>query len=247
MGRQDAPPATIRRSLVMLDSGGLVYQGRLPLDADKREFALGPEEMRSFGFVPGDRLDLEAVIRRVKPTMLVGTSGTPGSFTEGAIREMARHVRVPVIMPLSNPTSRTEARPADILAWTDGRALIATGSPFDPVDWAGGTRVIGQANNAFVFPGIGLGVILAEAREVTNELFLAAAEALSEVVTPARLAEGGLYPSQAELRAVSRGIAVRVMCAARDCGIGRAYHDDQIEAAVEAGMWFPEYPTYVPG
>jgi malic enzyme len=247
MGRQDAPPATIRRALVMLDSGGLVYQGRLPLDADKREFALGPEEMRSFGFVPGDRLDLEAVIRRVKPTMLVGTSGTPGSFTEGAIREMARHVRVPVIMPLSNPTSRTEARPADILAWTDGRALIATGSPFDPVDWAGGTRVIGQANNAFVFPGIGLGVILAEAREVTNELFLAAAEALSEVVTPARLAEGGLYPSQAELRAVSRGIAVRVMCAARDCGIGRAYHDDQIEAAVEAGMWFPEYPTYVPG
>jgi malate dehydrogenase (oxaloacetate-decarboxylating) len=246
MRQQGIPSPTVRQAIVMLDSQGLVYQGRVPLDEDKRDFALGPEELRTYGFQPGDRFDLETVVRRVRPSMLVGTSGTPGSFTEGAIREMARHVRVPVIMPLSNPTSRTEAQPADILAWTDGRALVATGSPFDPVHHHGRERVIGQANNAFVFPGIGLGVIVAQAREVTDELFLAAAEVLAAAVTPARLAQGGLYPSQSELREVTRRIAIRVVCTARDCGFGRAYLDHDIEAAVEAAMWFPEYVPYSP-
>jgi malic enzyme len=246
MRKQGVPSPTVRQAIVMLDSQGLLYEGRVPLDEDKREFALHPKELRSFGFRPGDRFDLETVIRRVRPSILVGTSGTPGSFTESAIREMARHTRVPVIMPLSNPTSSTEAQPADILAWTDGRALVATGSPFDPVHQQGRERLIGQANNAFVFPGIGLGVIVAEAREVTDELFLAAAEDLAAAVTPARLAQGGLYPSQSELREVSRRIAIRVVCTARDCGFGRAYHDQDIEAAVEAAMWFPDYVPYIP-
>jgi malic enzyme len=245
--RQGVPPAAIRRAIVMLDSRGLIYEGRVPLDEDKRDFAMGPAEMQSFGFEPADRLELETVIQHVQPSMLVGTSGTPGSFTEGAIREMARHARVPVILPLSNPTSSTEAKPADILEWTDGRALVATGSPFDPVHQDGRERVIGQANNAFIFPGIGLGVIVAEAREVTDELFLAAAEVLAAAVTPTRLAQGGLYPSQSELREVSRRIAIRVVRTARDCGFGRAYHDLDIEAAVEAAMWFPEYVPYIPG
>ena len=246
MRQQGVAAQAIREAIVMLDSRGLVYEGRVPLDEDKREFALRSEELRSFGFQPGDRFDLETVVRRVRPSMLVGTSGTPGSFAEGAIREMAQHVRVPVIMPLSNPTSSTEARPADILAWTDGRALVATGSPFDPVHHHGREHVIGQANNAFIFPGIGLGVLVAEAREVTDELFLAAAEVLAAAVTPARLAEGGLYPSQSELREISRQIAIRTVCTARDRGFGHAYHDQDIEAAVEAAMWFPDYVPYIP-
>jgi Malic enzyme, NAD binding domain len=135
---------------------------------------------------------------------------------------------------------------SDILVWTDGRALVATGSPFDPVHHHGREHVIGQANNAFIFPGIGLGVILAEAREVTDELFLAAAEVLAAAVTPARLAQGGLYPSQAELREVSRRIAIQVVSTARDCGFGRTYYDHDIEAAVEAAMWFPDYVPYSP-
>jgi malate dehydrogenase (oxaloacetate-decarboxylating) len=184
MLRQAVPPTAIHRAIVVLDSRGLVHQGRVPLDQDKLEFAPGPEELRSLGLQAGDRLDLETVIQRVKPSILLGTSATPGSFTEGATREMARHVPTPVIMPLSNPTSRMEALPADILAWTGGRALVATGSPCDPVSQPGGSRVIGQANNAFVFPGIGLGAIVAEAREVSDELFLAAARTLSRTVPP---------------------------------------------------------------
>ncbi len=247
MRRQGVASRAIREAIVMLDSRGLVHEGRVPLDEDKREFAVGAEELRSFGFEPGDQFDLEAVVRRVRPSVLVGTTGSPGCFTEGAIRQMARSAPAPVVMPLSNPTSRTEARPADVLAWTDGRALVATGSPFEAVERAGRTHVIGQANNAFAFPGVGLGAIVAEVREVSDELFLAAAEALSEAVTPARLAQGGLYPSPSELRAVSRRIAVRVVRTARDRGIGRAFHDRDIEPAVDAAMWFPAYAAYVPG
>ena len=247
MLREAVPPATIRRAIVMLDSHGLVYQSRAPLDQDKLEFALGPGELRSLGLPAGDRLDLEAVIQRVKPSILLGTSATPGSFTEGAIREMARHVPTPVIMPLSNPTSCMEALPADILAWTGGRALVATGSPCDPVSRPGGSRVIGQANNAFVFPGIGLGAIVAEAHEVSDKLFLAAAQTLSRMVTPARLAQGALYPDQSELREVSSQIAIQIVRAAGEQGIGRAWPDDRIEAAVRSAMWFPDYATYLLG
>jgi malate dehydrogenase (oxaloacetate-decarboxylating) len=247
MLRQGAQAGAIRRAIVMLDSHGLVYRDRAPLDQDKLEFALGPEELSSLGLRAGDRLDLEAVIRRVKPSILLGTSAAPGSFTEGAIREMARHVPTPVIMPLSNPTSRMEALPADILAWTGGRALVATGSPCDPVPQPGGiSRVIGQANNAFVFPGIGLGAIVAEAHEVSDELFLAAAQTLSQTVTPARLAQGALYPDQSQLRKVSSQIAIQVVRIASEQGIGRARPDEQIEAAVQAAMWFPDYAAYLP-
>jgi malate dehydrogenase (oxaloacetate-decarboxylating) len=145
------------------------------------------------------------------------------------------------LLPLSNPTSKTEALPADILEWTDGRAVVATGSPFAPVEIGGQVRVIGQANNVFVFPGVGLGAIVGEAHEVTDEVFLIAAHTLADHVTPERLATGAIYPPVSELRNVSRAIAEKVVCQARDCGVGRGYHDNQIATAVEAAMWFPTY------
>ncbi len=246
MKREGIPDEDVRRAIVQLDSNGLTFEGRTPLDDDKREFALGPAEMAHFGFAGSDRYPLETVVRHVKPTMLIGTSGTPGSFTEEAIREMARHVKTPVLFPLSNPTSKTEAQPADLIAWTDGRALVATGSPFEPVEFEGRRHVIGQANNAFVFPGIGLGAIVAEAREVTDEMFLVAAEACADMVSAERLEEGALYPNQSELRSVSREIAKRIVCQARDCGVGRAYREDEVEAAVDAMMWYPAYVPYRP-
>jgi malic enzyme len=246
MRKEGVPDEQIRRAIAQLDSRGLTYLGREPLDEDKEELALTPEVMRDYGFEPGRNYDLEEVVEKIRPTFLIGTSGTPGTFTEKAIHEMAAHARLPVVMPLSNPTSKTEAQPADIMEWTRGRALVATGSPFPPVDRGERTHVIGQANNAFVFPGIGLGAVVAEAREVTDEMFLVAAEALAQHVTQDRLDEGALYPNQSELRTVSRAVAIAVARCARDGGVGRHFQDEEIEPAIDAMVWQPDYVPYEP-
>jgi len=246
MKRDGVSEEQIRRAIVQLDSRGLTYEGREPLDEDKREFALQPNDMRHFGFEPGGMYGLEDVARHVKPTILIGSSGTPGAFSEEAVREMAKHTKVPVIFPLSNPTSKAEAVPKDLLDWTEGRAVVATGSPFDPVEYEGRIHVFGQANNAFVFPGVGLGAIVAEAREINDDMFLAAAEALADYVQPERLEVGALYPTQQELRQASRTIAELIVREARDRGVGRAYRDEDILDAVDAFMWSPDYVPYRP-
>ena len=237
------------RSIVAVDTKGLVFADRDQLDDDKREFALTAAELASYGFTglaATGRVDLAGVIAKVQPTMLIGTSGVPGAFTEAAIREMAAHADRPVIFPLSNPTAKTEATPTDILAWTDGRALVATGSPFEAVTLGGVTHVIGQANNVFIFPGMGLGAIVAEAREITDEMFLLAARTLAEMVSPERLALGALYPAVSDLRQVSRQIAAKVVCQSRDCGVGRLYRDEEVFDAVDSAMWYPDYLPYRP-
>jgi malic enzyme len=239
--------ASAKRAIVTVDTKGLVFLDRDQLDDDKREFALTGAELSSYGFAglsPTDRLDLAAVIAKVKPTTLIGTSGVAGAFTEASIREMAAHTERPVIFPLSNPTAKTEAIPADILAWTEGRALIATGSPFEAVRVDGVDHVIGQANNVFIFPGLGLGAIVAEAREITDEMFLLAARTLAEMVAPERLAVGALYPAVSDLRRVSREIAAKVVCQSRDCGVGRLYRDEEVFDAVDSAMWYPDYLPY---
>jgi malate dehydrogenase (oxaloacetate-decarboxylating) len=234
----------IRRSIVLADSHGLVWKGREGLDADKVEVAQDQADAVAYGLAGG--ADLATIIRAVRPSFLIGTSGQPGAFTEEAIRAMAENATVPVVMPLSNPTDKTEATPSDILAWTEGRALIATGSPFAPVEMNGVTHVVGQANNVFIFPGLGLGAIVSEVREVTDELFLVAARTLAAHVSDERLATGSLYPPAGDLRAVSHAIATEVARHAREAGTGRAYRDDQLEAAVDAAVWFPEYVPYTP-
>ncbi|MGA2512084.1 MAG: NAD-dependent malic enzyme [Candidatus Limnocylindrales bacterium] len=247
MSAQGADAATIKRAIVAVDTRGLVFATRDELDDDKREFSLGSDELRHYGLDglnPGDRRGLEAIVAAVKPTMLIGTSGVPGAFTEAAIREMAAHVERPVVFPLSNPTAKTEALPSDIMAWTGGRALIATGSPFDPVVVNGRSHIIGQANNVFIFPGVGLGAIVAEAREITDEMFLLAAETLAEMVSPDRLEAGALYPAVSELREVSRQIAGKVVCQSRDCGVGRLYRDEEVLEAVDSAIWYPDYLPY---
>lgn len=243
---QGTPEAECRRAMAMLDSHGLLFQGRDRIDPDKEPFALGPAELHRFGFESADRYDLETVVRQVRPTILIGTSGQPGAFTEAAVRQMAAGTPEPIVLPLSNPTSSAEATPADVLAWTGGTALVATGSPFPPVEVGGRTRVVGQANNMFIFPGVGLGAIAARANEITDRMFLIAATTLAGMVPAHRLAQGALYPPLSDLRSVSRAIAVEVAREACRAGVARTDPDGEveaapIEAAVDATMWFPQY------
>jgi malic enzyme len=240
-----ASDGEIRRSIALLDSQGLVHLDRPDLDADKRPVAWTAEDLRDVGLVGDGPFDLAAVVRAVKPSVLVGTTGMAGSFTEEVIRALG-DAEAPIVLPLSNPTANTEATPADILAWTEGRALVATGSPFEPVMTADGLRTIGQANNVQAFPGIGLGAIVAQARALPDIAFLRAAQTLASLVSPERLAAGSLYPPVADLRAVSRAVAIEVVRALRDAGVGRELPDAAIPEAVEAAMWWPEYVPYEP-
>jgi malate dehydrogenase (oxaloacetate-decarboxylating) len=241
MLEEGADEATVRRALVYLDSRGLIHHGARISDEHKREFALGAAEMEAYGFESSGRFDLLDVVRRVKPTVLLGTTATPGQFTEEVVREMARHVEHPVILPFSNPTSKSECTPDEAIHWTDGRALVATGSPFPPVEHGGRTITIGQGNNVFIFPGVGLGAIVGELRQVTDAMFLAAARVVAEHVSAERFATGSLYPDQGDLRAVSRQVAIEVVREAKRANLGRLIPDDKIEAEVDALIWFPDY------
>lgn len=243
MSQEGGRGPDLRRAQVFVDSDGLVHEGREIRDQHKREFALAAEDVRMYGIGEGGCRSLLEVVQHVRPTILIGTTATPGLFTEPIVRAMARAVDRPIILALSNPTSKAECTPQEVLRWTEGRALVATGSPFPPVECNGRVIVAGQANNAFVFPGIGLGCIVSEAHEVTDGMFLAAAHTLAGCVTAERLETGAFYPDQSELREVSREIASAVVRTARDEHVGRMVTDDDADALVLDAMWYPDYPV----
>lgn len=191
---------------------------------------------------PG-RLGLADVVRNVRPTVLIGTSGQPGSFSEDIVRDMASHVERPIIMPLSNPTTLAEATPTHLLEWTEGRALIATGSPFAPVAHEGVVHTIAQANNAFIFPGLGLGVSVCRASRVTDGMIGAAAEALASLVRMTRPGQS-LLPALNDLRRVSATVAIAVAKAADADGVAGAPLHDPVQQVFDA-MWQPIYPELV--
>jgi malate dehydrogenase (oxaloacetate-decarboxylating) len=207
-------------------------------------YARPATEVRSWRRDGEGRIGLAEVVTRSHPTMLIGTSTQPGAFTEAIVTEMAAHVERPIIMPLSNPTSHSEARPADLIAWTGGRALIATGSPFEPVDYEGLRYQIAQANNALIFPGLGLGVTVCRARRVSDGMLAAAAAALagvSDAATPG----AALLPPVTSLRATSAAVAVAVAEAAQAEGLARTPLEDPA-ARVREAMWVPAYPAIEP-
>ena len=241
LGRAGATPEAVSRSVAVLDHHGLVVEGEGPDEEYRREVAWPHGIAAAHGLGPGDPSGLLAVVRQLRPTALIGVSGAPGTFTEDVVREMARHVERPLILPLSNPTSQAEARPDDVLAWTGGRALVATGSPFDPVVIDGRAVRIGQGNNAFIFPGVGLGALLSEAREVTPAMFAAAAECLADQLRQEDVDAGSLYPPIAALRRVTARIAEAVMREARDGAVGLPLTDSEIPARVAGAMWDPKY------
>jgi len=219
-----------KQQLWLVDSKGLVHDGRIDLESSKKQYA----QPKACGCSFSD------VVKNVHPTILIGTSGQHGAFTEEIVREMAKYVERPVIFPLSNPTSKSEATPADLLEWTDGRALVATGSPFPPVNHEGRLIQIGQCNNAFIFPGVGLGVIASGARRVTDAMFSAAARVLSEF-SPALLDPNApLFPSLERVREISYHVALAVGAEAVRAGL-TSTSPDFLESAVSQKMWTPHY------
>lgn len=230
-----------RHTLWLVDTGGLVYKERSNLEASKQKYAQPAERMAEWKIKGSNNFTLDDVVKNIHPTILIGTSAQAGAFTEDIVREMAKHVDRPVIFPLSNPTSKSEATPSDILKWTAGRALIATGSPFPPTSHSGRLIPTGQCNNAFIFPGVGLGVIASGARRVTDAMFVAAARVLSEFSPALNDPNAPLYPPLEHVREISRKVALASGLEAQRAGLTQTTSIDELERSVEDKMWNPHY------
>jgi malate dehydrogenase (oxaloacetate-decarboxylating) len=233
-----------KANIWLIDSHGLVHSGRLGLESFKQKYAQPLDRLDGWELKRPDQVGLFDVVLNVQPTILIGTSAQPGAFTEDVIREMASHTERPIIFPLSNPTSKSEAVPIDLINWTEGRAIISTGSPFPPVVFDKHVYQIGQCNNAFVFPGVGLGVIASGARRVTNEMFVAAARALSEFSPALHDPQASLYPALEGIRRVSRRVGIAVGAEAQKQSLAEQTTREELERRVEREMWIPRYVPF---
>jgi malate dehydrogenase (oxaloacetate-decarboxylating) len=239
--REGLADAEARSRLWLVSSRGLVHAGLANLSPWQQRYAQPPERVAGWRRDSAGNIPLDEVVEQVRPTALIGVCGQPGAFTEEVVRAMARHVERPILFPLSNPTSRSEAVPADLVAWTEGRALIATGSPFPAVSFGGRTLPICQCNNAYVFPGLGLGVIASGARRVTDEMVLAAAQALSACATPGGRLPAALLPPLEEVRMVARQVALAVGAEAQRQGLAPQVVPQEWERRVDDARWEPRY------
>ncbi|MGB5810568.1 MAG: NAD-dependent malic enzyme [Polyangiales bacterium] len=230
----------------VLDSRGLLMSDR-KMEAYKRSFARTPDEIADWKF-EGSAPDLVDTIQNAKASVLLGLSGRPGAFDEPVVKAMADNHKWPIVFPLSNPTASAEAIPEDIFKWTDGKAIVATGSPFDPVRMGGVTHPIGQGNNAFIFPGLGFGAILSDARVITDGMVLEASQALAEY-TIEKYVDGGLiYPPVSDLQETSIRVATRVCEQAIKDGVARRENiPEDVESFVRERFWHPSYLPFVRG
>jgi malic enzyme len=244
------PEHELARRVLCLDSQGLILADRSGLSGAKKEIAADPALVahwrREAGDGDGAGIGLAQVVRAFAPTVLVGASGQAGAFDEAIIRDLLRGCSRPIVLALSNPTSRSEVTPADFIRWTDGAGVIGTGSPFAPVEHRGRTYTIGQGNNAFIFPGVGLGATAVGAHWLPDLAFTAAAEALFEFAAPSPAPGDPIYPSIHRLREVSRAVAVAVGRALVDAGASPPLERSEVEGRVAAATWRPEYLPYRP-
>jgi malate dehydrogenase (oxaloacetate-decarboxylating) len=232
------------RRFFMVDRDGLLVDGVTGIAPFQKPFLQSRAALGGWILDHPDKVTLLDVVRNAKPTALIGVSGQPGAFSQPVVRAMAEHNAKPVIFPLSNPTSRAEATPEDIERWTEGRAVVSTGSPFPPITRDGGKFKIDQTNNSYIFPGVGLGVIAVKARRVTDAMFMAAAKALAGV-SPARdNPQRNLLPPVSELRDVAVTIALAVALQAHREGLSEDFAIDEMEAAIRAKIWTPRYLPY---
>jgi malic enzyme len=241
LGKTGLSHEEARQRICTVDSRGLVTQARADLEDFKAAYARPVEEVAGYACKDPAHITLEETVRNFKPTILIGTSGMAKLFTEAVVGAMASVNDRPIVFPLSNPTSKSECTAAEAIQWSDGRAIVATGSPFDPVVHRGKTYRIGQGNNAFVFPGIGLGLWVGGVRRVTDAMFLDAAQALAELVSTADLDQGAVFPALARIRDCSQAVACAVIRRAVAEGHASAGILSGLEETVSRAMWFPDY------
>ncbi|ACS86233.1 NAD-dependent malic enzyme [Musicola paradisiaca] len=232
-----------RARVFMVDRFGLLTD-KLPNLLDFQSQLVQKSEKLSKWDVNSDAISLMDVIRNAKPTILIGVSGQPGLFTEEIIREMHRNCPRPIVMPLSNPTSRVEARPEDVIRWTDGAALVASGSPFPPVKYKDRVYPIAQCNNSYIFPGIGLGVLASGAKRITDSMLMAASRALADCSPLAADGEGALLPDLGTIHDVSKRIALEVGKAAQLAGVAELTSEDALHKGIAHNFWHPQYRQY---
>lgn len=246
LAEQGLADDALTRAIAVLDSKGLLVQGRAFDEAYKEELAWPRDLVRAAGMDPDGRNDLGVVIDAIGPTALLGTSGQPRVFDERIVRAMASKISMPAIFPLSNPNSAAEADPADLVRWTEGRAVIATGSPFAPAELGGRTFRFAQGNNVWIFPGVGLGALAVEARRVTDGMFTAAAHSLASAVLDDDLADGQLYPRIPRLREVTSAVAIAVARAAMRDGAAREIDEPELRRRIAELQWEPRYAPLAP-
>ena len=235
--------AEARARIFMVDRFGLITENQPNLLNFQRKLAQPLENVENWA--DAERMiSLLEVVKRAKPTVLIGVSGQPGLFTQEVIEAMAENSMQPIIFPLSNPTSQVEAVPADILQWTQGRALIATGSPFAPVNYQGQIHHISQCNNSYIFPGIGLGVIASGAKRVTDNMLIASSNALADCSPKLQDPQADLLPSLDSLQAISKQIALKVALAAIEDGVAPKVSVESLQQAIERNFWTPKYRDY---
>ena len=232
-----------RKRVLMVDRFGLVTHKQPDLLDFQSKLAQNHDDVAAWAST-GEIITLLDVVKNAKPSVLIGVSGQPGLFTEEVIRTLAQHCERPIILPLSNPTSRVEAVPADIIKWTEGRALIATGSPFEPVEYEGKTFNISQCNNSYIFPGIGLGVLAVGATRVTESMLMASSNALADCSPKLKNIDADLLPDLNEIQKVSKIIAFKVAKAAMEAGVAPIISDDLLNKEIENNFWKPEYRDY---
>ena len=226
-----------------IDQYGLITESRQHVEPGQLPYARKEQEVQSWR-QPNGEITLLDVVRNVKPTVLIGVSGQAGTFTEEAVREMAKYTSRPVIFPLSNPTSRSEATPQDLMNWTEGRALIGTGSPFAPVDFGGKKTPVAQTNNSYIFPGLALGIVASKARFVTDTMVKAAATELIKNLPTQKDKQAPLLPPISQARPLGRLIAEAVGRQAIKDGQAQITGEDALSRELDANIWEPQYVPY---
>jgi malate dehydrogenase (oxaloacetate-decarboxylating) len=244
MVEEGASEDEARRHFFAVDRYGLLIDGMKDITPAQQPFVQSREAVAGWKLEKPGEIGLLDVVANAKPTVLIGVSGQAGAFTETIVRTMAEHVDRPIIFPLSNPTSRSEATAELLIAWTDGRALIGTGSPFAPVEWKGRKIPIDQTNNSYIFPGMGLGILASGARRVTEAMFMVAAKAVAGMSPTATDKQGRLLPPVSRMREVAVAVGKAVARQAQSDGVAEKCDAATLDQRVAAGVWEPRYRPY---